>query len=141
VENSEKENLREVLSAIRNMVRDETRAKFPETAKPKPDLKKAAPSKPKKADVKQNLPAKVLILHPHMRVTPKVIILDAAARISPEKPATSREGVAIANLSIDEGILRDIVREVVREQLRGELGREIIGAVKQDVALLLEKSR
>lgn len=123
------------------MVRDETRAKFPETAKPRPILRKVTPTKPEKVKVTPNLPAKVLILHPHMRVPPKVFILDAASRIPPEKPASSKEGVAIANLSIDEGILRDIVREVVREQLRGELGRDIIGAVKQDVALLLEKSR
>ncbi len=40
-----------------------------------------------------------------------------------------------------EGLLRDMVREVVQEQLRGELGKELIGSIKRDMVLLLEKNR
>lgn len=138
--NPEKEDLNDVLAAIRNMVRDETRAKFPETAAPPIQLKKAKPKPAKQA----NLPAKILVLHPHMKVTvagSETLIIDKTARAPHDTPNALGESFAVANPAIDEGLLRDMVREVVQEQLRGELGKEIIGAIKRDMVQLLEKQR
>ena len=142
MEKPEQEDLNDVLSAIRNMVRDETRAKFPETAtlQSKPEKVKL---KPVKQSVRQpNVPAKILILQPHMRVkkpAPKIMILDENARAPHDTPNAAGESFAVANPLMDEGLLRDMVREVVQEQLRGELGKEIIGAIKRDMVQLLEK--
>lgn len=139
MENPKQEDLSDVLSAIRNMVREETRAKFSETATP---LKAAKRVNPKPVSRQSNLPAKILILHPHMRVKkqkPKMIILDGNARVPHDTPNPIGESFAIANPVMDEGLLRDMVREVVQEQLRGELGKEIIGAIKRDMMQLLEK--
>jgi len=126
-----------VLSAIRNMVRDETRAKFSETANPT-----AAP-KPVKPKTRQpNVPVKILILHPHMRVKtpkPETIILGEDARVPHDTPNPVGDSFAVANPVMDDDLLRDMVREVVQEQLRGELGKEIIGAIKRDMVQLLEK--
>lgn len=141
MEKSEKEDLSDVLSAIRSMVRDETRAKFSDDSSPK-----AVPEKPKRKTLvlkrsQQKLPAKILFLHPHMRVKqpkPDVYVLDKNARVPHDIPIPMDESFAIANPVVDEGLLRDIVREVVQEQLRGELGQEIISAVKRDMVQLLE---
>jgi len=144
VENPEKEDLNDVLAAIRNMVRDETRAKFPETSTPPIQLEKAKKKPTKRAVQQPNLPAKILILHPHMKVkvaNPKARVLDKAARVPHDTPNALGESFAVANPAIDEGLLRDMVREVVQEQLRGELGKEIIGAIKRDMVQLLEKQR
>ncbi len=142
--NPEKENLNDVLSAIRNMVRDETRAKFPETATPPIKLKKVKPKAAKRVVQQPNLPAKILILHPHMKVKvadPEALILDKSERVPHDTPNALGESFAVANPVMDEGLLRDMVREVVQEQLRGELGKEIIGAIKRDMVQLLEKQR
>ncbi len=139
MENPKQEDLSEVLSAIRNMVREETRAKFSETPTPQTAAKRV---EPKPVPSPPNLPAKILILHPHMRVKkqrPKIIILDANARVPHDTPNPIGESFAIANPVMDEGLLRDMVREVVQEQLRGELGKEIIDAIKHDMMQLLEK--
>jgi len=142
VEKPEQEDLNDVLSAIRNMVRDETRAKFSETATAPMQLKKVK-LKPVKPAVRQtNLPAKILILHPHLRVKkakPETLILDKNSRVPHDTPNSAGESFAIANSVMDDGLLRDMVREVVQEQLRGELGKEIIGAIKRDMVQLLEK--
>jgi len=144
VEKPEKEDLNDVLSAIRNMVRDETRAKFSETATPQSTPKTAKPKPVKQATSQSNVPAKILILHPHMRVkkpSPKVIILDKNARVPHDASPVDGENVSIADPLMYEGLLRDMVREVVQEQLRGELGKELIGSIKRDMVLLLEKNR
>ena len=144
VEKPEREDLNDVLSAIRNMVRDETRAKFSETATPPIQLKKAKPDTVERAPQTSNLPAKILILHPHMKVKtaqPETLILDKSARVPHDVPNSVGESFAVANPVMDEGLLRDLVREVVQEQLRGELGKEIIGAIKRDMVQLLEKQR
>lgn len=143
MEKPEQEDLNDVLSAIRKVVRDETRAKFSETAAPQSEPKKVK-SKPVKQAVHQPnvVPAKVLILYPHMRVTkpkPKVLILDKNTRVPHDAPNSVGESFAIANPIMDEGMLRDMVREVVQEQLRGELGKEITDAIKRDMVQLLEK--
>jgi len=141
VEKPEREDLSDVLSAIRNMVRDETRAKFSDTSPSPIQLKKA---KPAPATQPSNLPAKILILHPHMKVkiaNPETLILDKSARVPHDMPNPAGESFAVANSVMDEGLLRDMVREVVQEQLRGELGKEIIGAIKRDMVQLLEKQR
>lgn len=141
MEKPDQEDLSDVLAAIRNMVREETRAKFsgeddqhdaPEKAKPKTVARKATP---------QNLPAKILVLHPHMRVKPAkpdVYVLRKGARVPYDAPKSADDSFAVANPAMDEGLLRDIVREVVQEQLRGELGKEIVNAVKRDMVQLLE---
>ena len=142
MEKPEQEDLNDVLSAIRKVVRDETRAKFSETAalqsEPQKDI-----SKPVKQAVHQpNVPAKVLILYPHMRVTkpkPEILILDENTRVPYDAPNPVGESFAVADPIIDEGMLRDMVREVVQEQLRGELGKEITDAIKRDMVQLLEK--
>jgi hypothetical protein len=137
VENPEKEDINDVLSAIRNMVRDETRAKFSETANPT-----AAPKPVKPTTRQPNLPAKILILYPHMRVKtpkPKTIILGKDTRVPHGAPDLVGDSFAVANPVMDDDLLRDMVREVVQEQLRGELGKEIIGAIKRDMVQLLEK--
>ncbi len=144
MEKPEQEDLNDVLSAIRNMVRDETRAKFSETATPPIQLKKVKPKPVKRVAHQANLPAKILVLHPHMRVkkaTPETLVLDKTSRIPHDTPNPAGESFAIANPVMDEGLLRDLVREVVQEQLRGELGKEIIGAIKRDMVQLLEKKR
>ena len=144
MEKPEQEDLSDVLSAIRNMVRNETRAKFSETATPPIQLKKVK-AKPVKQTMRQsNLPAKILVLYPHMRVKkakPETLILDKSFRVPHDTPNLASESFAIANPVMDDGVLRDMVREVVQEQLRGELGREIIGAIKNDMMQLLEKNR
>lgn len=142
MEKPEQEDLDDVLSAIRNMVRDETRAKFSETVVPPVSPKKPILKPVNKVKSKPNLPAKVLILHPHMRVKkkpPKTIILDDNARVPHDTPNPVGESFAVANPMMDDGLLRDMVREVVQEQLRGEVGKEIIGAIKRDMMQLLEK--
>ncbi len=142
MEKPEQEDLNDVLSAIRNMVRNETRAQFSETATAPIQLKKVKPKRVKRAAHRSNLPAKILILHPHMRVkkaNPETLILDKTARVPHDMPNPASESFAIANSALDEGMLRDMVREVVQEQLRGELGKEIIGAIKSDMVQLLEK--
>jgi hypothetical protein len=144
VEKPEQEDLNDVLSAIRNMVRDETRAKFSETATPPTQLKKVKPKVVKRVVRQPNLPAKILILHPHMRVKkakPEPLILDKTSRVPHDTPNAAGESFAVANPLMDEGLLRDMVREVVQEQLRGEFGKEIIGAIKRDMVQLLEKKR
>ncbi len=144
MEKPEQEDLNDVLSAIRNMVRDETRAKFSETATPPIQLKKVMPEPVKPAARQPNLPAKILILHPHMRVkkaNSEPLILDKTSRVPHDTPNPAGESFAIANSVMDDGLLRDMVREVVQEQLRGELGKEIIGAIKRDMVQLLEKKR
>ena len=141
MEKPDQEDLSDVLSAIRNMVREETRAKFsddgePQDAPEKTETKTVAP-KP----TPQNLPAKILVLHPHMRVKPvkpDVYILNKNARVPYDTPISADDSFAIANSAMDEGLLRDMVREVVQEQLRGELGKEIMNAVKRDMVQLLE---
>lgn len=144
MEKPEQEDLNDVLSAIRKVVRDETRAKFSETAAPQSEPKKVKSRPVKQAVHQPNVPAKLLILYPHMRVTkpkPEVIILDENARVPHDAPNSVGESFAVANPIMDEGMLRDMVREVVQEQLRGELGKEIIGAIKRDMVQLLEKKR
>ncbi len=140
MEKPEQEDLNDVLSAIRNMVRDETRAKFPETAITDEEN---GPEPATPTGRQPNLPANVLILHPHMRVTkakPKILLLDKASRVPNTAPSPVGESFAIASAAMDEGMLRDMVREVVQEQLRGELGKEIVGAIKRDMMQLLEKN-
>lgn len=142
--NPEKEDLNDVLSAIRTMVRDETRAKFPETATPATQPENIKQKPVKRAPQRSNLPAKILILHPYMKVkvtNPKARIFAKTARVPHDTPNALGESFAVANPAIDEGLLRDMVREVVQEQLRGELGKEIIGAIKRDMVQLLEKQR
>ncbi len=142
MEKPEQEDLSDVLSAIRNMVRKETHAKFSETTVPPIQLKKVAPEPIEKTARQANLPAKILVLHPHMKVkTPKAetIILDETTRVPHDTPNSAGESFAISNPVMDEGLLRDLVREVVQEQLRGELGKELIGAIKRDMVQLLEK--
>ena len=142
MEKPEQEDLNDVLSAIRNMVRDETRAKFSEPSKPAAAPEKVQPKPVKPAARPPNVPTKVLILHPHMRVKkadPEPHILDDNAGVPHDAPNAVGESFAIANPHMDEGLLRDMVREVVQEQLRGELGKEIIGAIKRDMVQLLEK--
>ena len=142
MEKPEQQDLNDVLSAIRNMVRDETRAKFSATATPPIQLKKVKLEPVEPAGRQTNLPAKILILHPHMKVKatkPKTLILDKASRVPHDTPNPAGDSFAIANPVMDEGLLRDMVREVVQEQLRGELGKEIIGAIKRDMVQLLEK--
>ena len=142
MEKPEQEDLDDVLSAIRNMVREETRAKFSETTTLPIQLKKVKPVK--QAAHQPDLPAKILILQPHMRVkkaTPKVLILDKSSRVPQDTLNPIGESFAVANTFMDEGLLRDMVREVVQEQLRGELGKELIGAIKRDMVQLLEKKR
>lgn len=139
----DKEDLSDVLSAIREMVRDETRAKFSEQETPSDASKKVKPHLETKVASPQNLPSKILILRPDMRVRkpePEVFILDEDAHIPHDSPVNMSESFAIANPVMDEGLLRDIVREVVQEQLRGELGKELISAVKRDMLQLLEKT-
>ncbi len=138
------EDLSDVLSAIRNMVRDETRAKFSEAETPPIQLRKVKPEPVKQTTRQPNLPAKIFILHPHMRVKknkPETLILDKSFRVPHDTPNLAGESFAIANPVMDDGLLRDLVREVVQEQLRGELGKEIIGAIKHDMMQLLEKNR
>ena len=144
MEKPEKENLSDVLSAIRNMVREETRAKFSKTVTPKSTLKAVKSDPVQQVASSPNVPAKILTLHPHMRAkkpTPKVIILDKNARVPQDESPIVGENVSIADPLMYEGLLRDMVREVVQEQLRGELGNELIGSIKRDMVLLLEKNR
>lgn len=143
MEKPEQEDLKDVLSAIRDMVRTETRAKFPETTSPSSNPEGVAQEPQKQTERRTAVPAKVLILHPHMRVkkpAPKILILDKSTRVPHDVPNPAGESFAVANPLMDEGLLRDLVREVVQEQLRGELGKEIIGAIKQDMVQLLEKN-
>ena len=140
----DKEDLSDVLSAIREMVRDETRAKFSESEVPSGAPKKVRLKPEAKVASPNNLPSKIFILRPHMRVKKpdsEAFILDEDTRIPHDPPIPMSESFAIANPAIDEGLLRDIVREVVQEQLRGELGKELINAVKRDMVLLLGKDR
>lgn len=141
MEKPEQENLSDVLSAIRNMVRDETRAKFSGEESSRVEAPKAKPKTVVLKRGQQTLPAKILVLHPHMRVKrsmPDVYILEENARVHHDTPISMDESFAVANPAMDEGLLRDIVREVVQEQLRGELGKEIVNAVKRDMVQLLE---
>ena len=136
------EDLSDVLSAIRNLVRTETRAKFSEMATPQSKPESVDPKPVEQAERRANVPAKVLILHPYMRVkklVPKTMILDENTRVPHDAPNLAGESFAVANPFMDESLLRDVVREVVQEQLRGELGKEIIGAIKRDMVQLLEK--
>lgn len=144
MEKPDEEDLNDVISAIRDMVMDETRAKFSESTV----VKEATDIRDEVGDTKSSdepfLPSKILVLHPHMRVKtpePEVYILGESARVTDEIPPSVDESFAVANTAIDEGMLRDMVREVVQEQLRGEIGQELVGAIKRDMAQLLEKSR
>lgn len=144
MEKQDQESLNDVLSAIRNMVREETRAKFSDTAEPQVLGGKNKPKAVEPKTSQRNLPAKILVLHPHMRVKvskPDVFILDKNARVPHDTPIPSNDSFAVANPAMDEGLLREIVREVVQEQLRGELGKEIVNTVKRDMAQLLENKR
>lgn len=138
MDQSDEKDLSEILAAIRKMVRSETRANVSEAVfsdtKPDPEPAKSEPK----------LPSKILILRPHMRVypdRPHTIILDDDMRVPHDTPIPANDSFAIADTAIDDHLLRDMVREVVQEQLRGELGKEIVGALKRDMALLLEKNR
>ena len=140
----ENEDIDDVMSAIRNMVRKEMRANFSGNT-PSQNVQEKVRLKPvNKVPKRANLPAKVLILYPHMQINrpdPNVFVLDKSARVPHDTPIAIDESFAIANTAIDEGLLRDIVREVVQEQLRGELGKEIVNAVKRDMVRLLENKR
>ena len=141
MEKPDQEDLSDVLSAIRNMVREETRAKFSDEDEPQVTSKKVKPKTVVLKPSQQILPAKIFVLYPHMRVNPpkpEVFILDKNARVPHDTPIPADDSFAIANPAMDEGLLRDIVREVVQEQLRGELGKEIMNAVKRDMVQLLE---
>jgi len=140
VDKPDKKHLSDVLSSIREMVQKETRAKISEELQPAAEEKPAGNT----STSNRNLPSKILILRPHMRVYPskrKTVILEKSMRVPHDTPIDSGDSFAIANPAIDEGMLRDMVREVVQEQLRGELGKEIVGAIKRDMVLLLEKNR
>ncbi len=135
-------DIHSVLSAIRSMVRKETRARFSDL-KPdvkRPDVKIHSNAQDKVAPVK-NLPSKIFVLQPHMRVdNPKPEILDDNAKIPYDAPISTSESFAIADTAIDPHMLRDMVREVVQEQLRGELGREIMLSVKKDMLKSLSRA-
>ncbi|MEE9454866.1 MAG: hypothetical protein V3V13_10855 [Paracoccaceae bacterium] len=144
---SDRGDIHSVLSAIRSMVRKETRARFSE---PKPDVKKPDvkihSNGQDKAPPVKNLPSKIFILQPYMRVDkPSPEILDDNAKIPYDTPMPTSESFAIADSTIVDGaidpnMLRDMVREVVQEQLRGELGREIMLSVKKDMLKSLSKA-
>lgn len=122
------------------MVQKETRAKISEEFQP---VAEDAPI-PETSAPNRNLPSKILILRPQMRVYPsrqKTVILDKNMRVPHDSPVDAGDSFAISNPAIDEGMLREMVREVVQEQLRGELGKEIVGAIKRDIVMLLEKNR
>jgi len=141
VDKTEQEELSDVLSAIRKMVGDETRAEFSDKTKPQAKPEKAKPKPTMLKPSQRTLPAKIFVLQPYMRVNqpkPDVRKLNQKARVRHAHPDSVDESFAVAHASVDEGLLRDIVREVVQEQLRGELGKEIISAVKLDMIQLLE---
>ena len=136
VKQAEKKDLSDILSAIREMVHKDTRSSLSEIAAT------PSPAAPASSKTEAKLPTKILILRPHMRVyapSSETDVLDESTGIPHDTPFPANDSFAVANPAIDEHMLRDMVREVVQEQLRGELGKEIIGALKRDMALLLEK--
>lgn len=159
-DHSGKEGIDSIMSAIRRMVRKETRSRVvpsvesakgagsadtPQSAETAPEPPAApSPAAPRRS---------VLVLQPHMRVDrgqagqrpppkpdPKPAeILEEAEKIPHAPPLGPEDSFAIANPVVDEEMLREMVREVVQEQLRGEIGREIIRAMKLDLIRSLEK--
>ena len=141
MEKPEQEDLTDVLSAIRKMVRDETRAKFSDGSAHPEELEEVEPETEKQVP---NVPSKVFMLQKQMQVNkskPELLLLGKKAKVSPDTPTAIEDSFAVANPGIDENLIRDIVREVVQEQLRGELGKELIGTIKHDMLQLLEKNR
>ncbi len=165
-DHSGKEGIDSIMSAIRRMVRKETRSRVAPSVESAKTVEAA--DTPQSAETAPEPPAapspaaprrSVLVLQPHMRVdrgqagqrpppkpdpAPKpdpkpAEILEEAEKIPHAPPSGPEDSFAIANPVVDEDMLREMVREVVQEQLRGEIGREIIRAMKLDLIRSLEK--
>lgn len=136
---SNAESLDSVMTAIRRMVRRETRERFSDV-KPisetrlrvmEPPLTK--PTRRASVSNPDKLPSKIFVLQPYMRVDvprskPEIFTKDEKI-----PPSFTEDSFAVADTGVDPDMLRHMVREVVEEQLRGELGRQIMLSVKKDI--------
>ncbi len=137
---SNAESIDSVMTAIRRMVRRETRERFtdvnpinesrPRVAEPPVTAQKRRST----VSNKGNLPSKIFVLQPYMRVDvprSKPEIMPDDATIS--HGADNADYSSMAQAGLDPNQVRNMVREVVEEQLRGDLGRQIMLSVKKDI--------
>ncbi len=130
--NSSRREMDSVLSAIKKMVRKETKDRFAGT--------NVEPELTRPAKRKSSLPSKIFVLQPWMRVDKPE---SGFTRTTPPKPDPSRisdDSFAVANTAIDEDLLRDMVRDVVREHMEGAWGQKLVQALKSEVAKSLPKA-
>ena len=136
---SNAESIDSVMTAIRRMVRSETRERFSDVkpvSETRPRVSEPPLTTPKRRPSVSNpdkLPSKIFVLQPYMRVDvprskPEIFTKDEKI---PQR--ATEDSFAVADTSVDPDMLRQMVREVVEEQLRGDLGRQIMLSVKKDI--------
>lgn len=135
---SNAEGVDSVMTAIRRMVRNETRERFSDI-KPIRDSRPRVEEPPLTAKRRSslsnpgNLPSKIFVLQPYMRVDVPRSKPEVFAKDERIPPRMSDDSFAVADPAVDQDMLRQMVRDVVEEQLRGDLGRQIMLSVKKDL--------
>ena len=135
---SNAESIDSVMTAIRRMVRHETRERFSDV-KPIGETRPRVKEPPLTSRTRQpssnpdKLPSKIFVLQPYMRVD---VPRSKPEIFTKEEKIPTRgndDSFAVADAGVDPDMLRQMVREVVEEQLRGDLGRQIMLSVKKDI--------
>ena len=136
---SNAESIDSVMTAIRRMVRHETRERFSDVkpiseTRPRVTEPPLTASKPRpRVSNPDKLPSKIFVLQPYMRVDVPRSKPEIFAKDEKIPPRSNDDSFAVADSDVDPDMLRQMVREVVEEQLRGDLGRQIMLSVKKDI--------